>query len=84
MVQGRAYPEGRSICHIPQSGRHRDICATEQDSKPTGEGGMIFWHYGPLWTEEGAWMAYVCMSFGNEGARGLTDCEWIIPGTAKP
>jgi hypothetical protein len=44
---------------------------------------MIFWYYGPLWTEEGAWMAYVCMTFGNEGARGLTDCEWIIPGTAK-
>jgi hypothetical protein len=49
---------------------------------------MIFWHYGPLWTEEGAWMAYVCIELGRFGhlasEPGITDCEWLVPGTAKP
>jgi hypothetical protein len=48
---------------------------------------MISWHFGPMWTEEGAWMFYVCLEIGfasRGGARGLTDGEWIVPGTAKP
>jgi hypothetical protein len=42
---------------------------------------MISWHYGPMWTEEGAFMAYCCITLGSHGARGLTDCEWLVPGT---
>jgi hypothetical protein len=45
---------------------------------------MISWLYGPMWTEEGAWMAYCCIQIGSNGAVGLTDCEWLVPGTAKP
>jgi hypothetical protein len=45
---------------------------------------MLAWHYGPMWTEEeGAFMAYCCITLGSHGARGLTDCEWIVPGTAR-
>jgi hypothetical protein len=45
---------------------------------------MISWHYGPMWTEEGAWMAYICIELGTDGSPGLTDCEWLVPGTAQP
>jgi hypothetical protein len=44
---------------------------------------MMSWHYGPMWTDDGAWMCYVCLTLGTNGARGLTDCEWIVPGTAR-
>jgi hypothetical protein len=44
---------------------------------------MIRWHYGPMWTHDGAWMCYVCLTLDTNGARGLTDCEWIVPGTAN-
>jgi hypothetical protein len=44
---------------------------------------MIYWHYGPMWTHDGAWMAYICLQLGTNGAPGLTDCEWLIPGTAR-
>jgi hypothetical protein len=44
---------------------------------------MISWHYGPLWTHDGAWMAYVCLQLGTMGAPGLTDCEWLMPGTER-
>jgi hypothetical protein len=27
----------------------------------------------------GAWMAYVCIGTG-----GLTDCEWLVPGSYDP
>jgi hypothetical protein len=26
----------------------------------------------------GAWMAYIC-----SGSGGLTDCEWLVPGTGN-
>jgi hypothetical protein len=45
---------------------------------------MISWHYGPMWTDEGAWMAYICIELGTDGLPGLTDCEWLVLGTAKP
>lgn len=44
---------------------------------------MISWHYGPMWTEDAAWMFYCCILLNGEGARGLTDREWIVPGTAR-
>jgi len=44
---------------------------------------MLSWHYGPMWTLEGAWMSYVCLHLGTGGAEGITDCEWLIPGTAQ-
>lgn len=45
---------------------------------------MISWHFGPMWSLDGAWMFYVCLELGTDGARGLTDSEWLLPGTEQP
>jgi hypothetical protein len=45
---------------------------------------MLAWHYGPMWTDDGAWICYCCIILDGSGTPGLTDCEWLVPGTTNP